>query len=139
MSTTEWSVRIGRDFEADVASLKKSHYRKNRHAAQELDRFLDSLQSALAFNPLASHLERPKAKLTTKPYPTGHAVEGAMFRTARFRMPDLRGDAKHGRVYFDVHSRSRSVRLLGAYTHAEHAPDLSERLLIRRVKQEPLF
>lgn len=42
MSTTEWLVRIGRDFEADVASLKKSHCKKKRHAAQELERFLDS-------------------------------------------------------------------------------------------------
>lgn len=139
MSTTEWSVRVGRDFESDVTSPKKSHYKKNRHAAHELDRFLEGPKSALAFNPLASDLEKPTAKLTTKRYPTGHSVDGAIFRNARFRMRGLGGEAQHGRVYFDVHSGSRTVRLLGAYTHAGHAPDLSERLLIRRVKQEPLF
>lgn len=139
MNRPTWALRVGRDFDGDLADLKKQHYRKNRHAHQEFDRLIEDLKLALAFNPLANHLEKPRAKLATKSYPQGHAVDGAIFRNARFRMPGLDGAAEHGRVFFDVHHESRIVRLLGAYTHSTHERDLLERLLIKRLKQESLF
>ena len=139
MNSSEWSVSLAAGYARDLESLKERHYRKNARAAQELDALLGSLIAAIHFNPLAAHYAEPPSRLVTKPYPRGYAVDGCIFRNARFKMPALRGAARSGRLYFDVHYELRVVRVLGVYTHVEHPQDLDDPRLIDRLKQEPLF
>lgn len=102
-------------FESSFEKLIKSHYRKNKRARNSFEELIESFIEELRNNPSSNSISEDEG------FPKDCYKPEFQFRKIRFRMPELQGAAKFGRLMYVVHEAQRVVYLVWVYTHEEFA------------------
>ncbi|MBK4730260.1 hypothetical protein JJD41_10355 [Oxynema sp. CENA135] len=126
-----FQIVFSSNFEASLKKLLKKHYRKNNVGRENLINIIENIIRQLS---IAPRVRPPIGHL--EPFPKGMSVEGYELWKLEFKMPQLQGASREGRLIYLLNTQAQKVVVVWIYTHAEFEkrPDNSNlKILLKEI------
>lgn len=128
MQSTNFIIKFSPEFNKYLETFLKEHYRKNPKGKETFKNFLNSLIQKLREKGCLN----PELKTSFMNFPTNipqEVKENYHLVKVKFKVPELRGSAREGRLICLCNKKENEIYILTVYSHKQFAKQPSIELI----------